>query len=277
MDHAPVRPTGLVLKRARSISPGNSRVRVVPWQGDAFTAMVGPKLTGPGPNAGDILNCLSSLHQLGVERAVTPALNPQDIQPFLQAGFQPRERLHLLAYPLVPGQANTESLKASVRLKAGRAWHRDSVIDIDKMAFESFWQFDRRMLQEARGATPSHRFRIATSRRNRAGAHDGEPESQAESSRDRDGSRNTVLGYAVTGRAGQRGYLQRLAVAPSAQGQGLGTALVKDSLRWLQRRGVRTAYVNTQERNEGAFQLYQRLGFIPQTEGLVVLSWESRR
>jgi ribosomal protein S18 acetylase RimI-like enzyme len=118
------------------------------------------------------------------------------------------------------------------------------------MAFDSFWQFDRRMLDEARGATPAHRFRIATSPGNK-----------------------TVVGYAVTGRAGQRGYLQRLAVAPSAQGQGIGTALIQDSIHWLNRRGVRTAYVNTQERNEGAFQLYQRLGFLPQPEGLVVLSW----
>ncbi len=252
MDHAPVRPTGLVLKRARSTSPGNSRVRVVPWQGDAFTALVGPKLTGRGPGVGDILDCLASLQQLGVERAVTPALNPQDTQPFLQAGFQQRERLHLLAYPLLPGQPSSALLRRSVRLKAGRAWHRDSVIAIDKMAFDSFWQFDRRMLDEARRATPAHRFRIATAPRSKS-----------------------VIGYAVTGRAGQRGYLQRLAVAPSVQGQGIGTALIQDSIHWLQRRGVRTAYVNTQERNEGAFQLYQRLGFLPQPEGLVVLSWDA--
>ncbi len=255
MDHAPVRPTGLVLKRARSTSPGNSRVRVVPWQGDAFTALVGPKLTGRGPSTSDILDCLSSLRQLGVKRAVTPALNPQDTQPFLQAGFQPRERLHLLAYPLLPGQRVNTSPQTSVRIKAGRAWHRDSVIGIDKMAFDSFWQFDRRMLQEAMGATPTHRFRIATSRSN--------------------DDNKAVLGYAVTGRAGQRGYLQRLAVAPFAQGQGIGTALIQDSTHWLHRRGVRTAYVNTQERNEGAFQLYQRLGFLPQPEGLVVLSWDA--
>ncbi len=254
MDHAPVRPTGLVLKRARSTSPGNSRVRVVPWQGDAFTALVGPKLTGRGPSTGDVLDCLSSLRQLGVKRAVTPALNPQDTQPFLQAGFRQRERLLLLAHPLLPGQRYSAP-QTSFRLRAGRTWHRDAVIGIDKMAFDSFWQFDRRMLQEARGATPAHRFRIATSR---------------ESTGDK-----TVLGYAVTGRAGQRGYLQRLAVAPSAQGQGIGTALVQDSIRWLHRRGVRTAYVNTQERNEGAFQLYQRLGFLPQPQGLVVLSWDS--
>lgn len=252
MDHAPVHPTGLVLKRARSNSPGNSRVHVVPWQGDAFTALVGPKLSGRGPSAGDILNCLSALRQLGVQRAVTPALTPQDAQPFLQAGFQPRERLHLLAYPLLPTQQVSRTPQTSSHLKAGRTWHLRSVINIDKLAFDSFWQFDRRMLQEARGATPAHRFRIAASRGDK-----------------------TVLGYAVTGRAGQRGYLQRLAVAPTAQGQGIGSALIQDSIHWLHTRGVRTAYVNTQERNVGAFQLYQRLGFLPQPEGLVVLSWDS--
>ena len=72
----------------------------------------------------------------------------------------------------------------------------------------------------------------------------------------------SVVGYAVTGRAGTRGYLQRLAVAPATtNGRGIGTALVVDGLRWLRRWGAKEVLVNTQEANEAAVQLYEPLGF----------------
>lgn len=249
MDHAPLHPSGPGLKRVRATSTGTSRLRVVPWQGNEFVAQVAP--SGRGPTTNDVLHCLSSLRQLGVHRAVTPALNPRDARPFAEAGFQVHEHLHLLAYPLdnPPTLVGKRSSK-DISLKSGRPWHQDSVIAVDQLAFEPFWQFDRQMLSEARHATPFHRFRVAT----------------------RNGS---LIGYAVTGRAGHRGYLQRLAVDPSVEGEGIGTGLVNDSLTWLQRRGAKTVFVNTQERNQRAFELYQYLGFEPQPEGLIVLNWDS--
>jgi len=80
-----------------------------------------------------------------------------------------------------------------------------------------------------------------------------------------------VVGYCVTGRAGRRGYLQRLAVRPSQQGRGLGQALVADSLQWLKRRGVSSVVVNTQVENERALALYLAMGFRLQPSGLEVL------
>ena len=59
-----------------------------------------------------------------------------------------------------------------------------------------------------------------------------------------------VVGYAITGRAGEIGYLQRLAVDPGHQHEGIGTALVADGLWWAARRGVaqgtRVAYFGVQ-------------------------------
>ena len=80
-----------------------------------------------------------------------------------------------------------------------------------------------------------------------------------------------VVGYAVTGRAGPRGYLQRLAVHPDHQRAGLGGALVVDGLRWLRRWGAKEVLVNTQEGNEPAVRLYEALGFQLRPEGLAVL------
>jgi ribosomal protein S18 acetylase RimI-like enzyme len=79
------------------------------------------------------------------------------------------------------------------------------------------------------------------------------------------------VAYAVTGRAGPRGYLQRLAVDPPAQGVGVGAALVVDGLRWLRRWGAKEVMVNTQEGNAAAVRLYERLGFRLQADGLAVL------
>jgi GNAT superfamily N-acetyltransferase len=80
-----------------------------------------------------------------------------------------------------------------------------------------------------------------------------------------------IVGYAVCGRAGHRGYVQRLAVAPSYQGRGVGAALLGDGLRWLRRWGARDALVNTQEDNDRSLRLYLRSGFVLQTDDLAVL------
>ena len=75
----------------------------------------------------------------------------------------------------------------------------------------------------------------------------------------------------MTGRAGRRGFLQRLAVDPAREGHGLGRALVLDGLVWLRRRGVERVVVNTQEANQRALALYEQLGFRRQHAGLAVL------
>ena len=206
-------------------------------------ALVGPARAGHSPSAADIERCVTTLAGRGVTEAVTPALSPYEAEPFFQAGFTLHEELHLLARPL-----DSPPPEPTHRLRTGRPWHRKTVLDIDARAFEAFWQFDKFSLKESRRATPANRFMIAT-------------------------GQGGVLGYAVTGRAGSRGYLQRLAVDPDHAGQGIGSSLVHDCLQWLHRRRVGLALVNTQQRNERALALYERLGFVRQREGLLVLRW----
>ena len=80
-----------------------------------------------------------------------------------------------------------------------------------------------------------------------------------------------VSAYAITGRAGEYGYLQRVAVHPDARRRGWGSALVADALLWLWEHGTARVFVNTQLENRAALELYEASGFTLMPEGLLVL------
>lgn len=213
------------------------------WRGHDDIVVISPLPDRPGPGVDDVRREVERLGRRGVRRVLTGALHHGELGPFLAAGFTEHERLHLLRHDLrVLPEPTTE-----VRLR--RSWRRDhaAVLGIDGRAFDGFWALDRRGLEDAVRATPASRFRLATA------AH-GE-----------------VIGYAVTGRAVDRGYLQRLAVDPERHRGGVGRALVVDGLRWLRRTGARVAVVNTQEHNDPALGLYLATGFVPEPRGLNVL------
>lgn len=178
-----------------------------------------------------------------MRRLITGALTDDEQGPFRATGFTVHDRLHLLRHDLTD---LPDTSTATPRVRRARTRDHTTVLAVDGRAFEPFWRLDQAGLEDALGATSSARFRVIA-----------DPE---------------VVGYAVTGRAGDRGYLQRLAVEPPHRGRGLGAALVLDGLRWLRRRRVSSAVVNTQVGNDAAFTLYQRLGFVPQPSGLTVLS-----
>ncbi len=121
---------------------------------------------------------------------------------------------------------------------------------MDRAAFPPFWQLDDTALTEALAATRSARLRVI------------------------DGPDGEIVAYAVCGRTASRGYVQRLAVHPSYEGLGYGTALLVDGLHWLARWGARDALVNTQESNRRSRALYTRSGFQLQPSGLAVLRLE---
>jgi ribosomal protein S18 acetylase RimI-like enzyme len=223
-------------------------MRVRPWRGAPDVAHLAPGPDGaPGPDL--VARCLDTLRERGCTRALTSALAPADARPFVDAGFSVRERLHLLAHDLddVPRPA-----RGTRRARAG---DRAAVLALDTLSFDEFWRLDPPGLDDALHATPTARFRVADT--------DG---------RGADGrGADRLRAYAISGRAGRQGYLQRLAVAPSARGQGWGRTVVSDGLRWLRRHGARRAFVNTQRGNEAALALYESCGFRRVGLGLCVL------
>ncbi len=226
------------------LSSGRERVRTGPWRGDGRVAYLAPISDTPPPSAGFIQSCLGELSARGYSSVITAALSASERQPFYVAGFSDQERLRLLIHDLeqVPRWSGRTVRKA-------RRSDRPQVLGIDAATFSAFWRLDEWGLDQALAATPVARFRVATV--------DGR-----------------VTGYAITGRAGTDGYLQRLAVDPAYQRRGLGRALALDGLHWLRRKGTTRAVVNTQLGNTPAFSLYQGLGFRGQSSDLVVLRRE---
>lgn len=224
---------------------GSPRLRVRPWQADARVAHIAPVVDCLGPlSADDVDATVTHLRDRGYRAIVTAALHRADRQPFADVGFVETERLHLLLHGL--GHVAAASAAPGIALRRGRRRELGEVLAVDHAAFAPFWRLDGAGLDEALSATATVHFQTA---------------------RDHSG----IVGYAVCGRAGHRGYVQRLAVHPSSQGRGAGAVLLADGLRWLRRWGAHDALVNTQERNTRSLRLYRRAGFVLQPEGLAVL------
>lgn len=222
-----------------------TRLRARPWQADARIAHVAPATDFLGAlTPADIGRALRYLRTQGYRSVITAALHRADRRPFFEAGFVETERLHLLLHPL--DDVAPVGPLPGIDVRRGRRRDQDEALHVDHAAFAPFWRLDAAGLAEALSATSAVHFQVA---------------------RDAGG----VVGYAVCGRAGHRGYVQRLAVAPSHQGRGIGGALLVDGLRWLRRWGARDALVNTQEDNDRSLRLYQRSGFVLQPDGLAVL------
>jgi ribosomal protein S18 acetylase RimI-like enzyme len=226
---------------------GRERARAGRWRGDSDgdVAILNPVPNAPLPSAEFLHRCLETLADRGYRRVVTGALSPLEQTGFLAAGFDVAERLHLLGIDLAV-ELPTGPPGYPLR-RVGRR-RRGDVLSVDQAAFPLFWQFDRAGLADALRATPTVRFRAAI-----------EPS-------------GAIAGYAISGRSGPRGFVQRLAVHPQQQRAGTGRRLLLDGLRWMQRRGVARAVVNTQVGNEAALSLYLQTGFQEEPVGLSVLS-----
>jgi len=227
------------------LTVGRARVRAGSWHGRDDLAYLVP-LSGAATLTGNTLaDIRERLRRQGFREVVTAAVGPSERDMFTADGFTDREQLHLLRHDLKTHMPEPPTKAHAIR----RGTRRDhpGVLAVDQATFDDFWQLDEDGLREAIDATPVSRLRVV---------------------RGRD---TMIIGYTVAGRSGEHGYLQRLAVAPSAQGTGLGAALVSDTLHWLRRRGSTVAWVNTQEANASALRLYERLGFEPAAHRLTVL------
>ena len=229
---------------------GQDRLRLRPWAGEAGTGLLILLTPGRAVSESTAAAAAGAAMARGYQRLRTSALSHVESEPFLRAGFQPCQQLALLSRPIQarPSKDSISPGNGSIAIRRARRRDRPSVLAVDHAAFEPFWQLDQAGLRDALRATPFRHFRIAH--------------------QDAD---TGPTGYAISGRSGPSGYLQRLAISPSRQGQGAGAALVMDGLKWMARWGATHVWVNTPQHNTGALRLYERLGFEQVPSGLQVL------
>jgi ribosomal-protein-alanine N-acetyltransferase len=75
-----------------------------------------------------------------------------------------------------------------------------------------------------------------------------------------------LIGYQISTSGPMGGHLARLAVLPSRQGNGIGSALVHDVVDKFERRGAVRVTVNTQRDNQSSLTVYEKAGFRPTSE-----------
>jgi [ribosomal protein S18]-alanine N-acetyltransferase len=72
-----------------------------------------------------------------------------------------------------------------------------------------------------------------------------------------------ILGYAGVMTVGDDADVQTIAVAPEAQGRGIGRLLLRSLLRTARERGCLQLFLEVRSDNEAALGLYAREGFAP--------------
>ena len=234
-----------------TITVGKQRFRIGPWHADGGVAHLSLPPRAGSPATEDLRAAVEAVQARGYRSVITSALEEGETEPFDALGFAELDRLQVLVHDLdgVDGmRRGGPDLPPGTKLRRGRRGDREHALAVDAAAFPDFWRLDAEGLADAEAATPHSRFRVATT-----------------------GGR--VIGYAVTGRGGESGFLQRLATDSGARRRGVATALVHDALIWCERRRCEQVFVNTQVSNEGALALYRHLGFRATPNDLVVLSW----
>jgi len=209
--------------------------RVRPWAFEPTVAHLVLYNQTRLPTPADILGWLEELRKVGYDTVRTGALGPQAGDRFERLAFEPIQSLMLLEHTTLSSVVKLPNKGAAPAVRLPTSADRDAS-RVDVAAFGPGWCIDRVGIGDVRSATPRHRALIVR-------------------------VDDEIVGYAISGRDGRNGYLQRLAVSPSHQHQGHGATLVTDALRWMARWRVQRALVNTHVGNDAALALYHRLGF----------------
>lgn len=192
--------------------------------------------------SGFIEACTTRLYDIGAPAVLSSPLAPSARRPWEGAGFVDYLDLALMRLSL------DDPISAPSHLVI--RWDDfdlDRMLEIDRRAFPEFWRFDRAGLLESTQATSTANvFAI------------------------RDGDVG-ITGYAVVGYGSAISYLQRVAVDPEWQGQGMGRSLIRAAARSAQRQGSKAMLLNTQFDNEPAMSLYEVEGYVQLPESLAVL------
>ncbi len=217
---------------------GWSRADARPWNQDVAEASI--RLVRGGSTF--LAACASQLVEFGAESVLSPPLPKSGQGPWRDAGFDPFMDLALMrraldATPRAPDHLVVAADDIAI----------EELLAIDAVAFDSFWRFDANGLAEAIEATGRSSILII---------------------RDGDGH---PAAFAVVGFGSAISYLQRVAVDPAWQGQGMGRSLIRVAARKARSASAQVMLLNTQYDNARAIALYESEGFVQLPEPLGLL------
>ncbi len=225
-------PGPLTLRR------GWSRAEARPWNDAVRDAVL--RLVRGGPSF--LQACTKRMVELGAPTVISPPLANSARRGWENAGYRDFLDLALMRLSLEDHLPSPDHLV--VEADDGQM---DRFLAIDRAAFPEFWRFDELGIREALTATSRSSVFVI---------------------RDRDGD---PAGYAIVGYGHAISYLQRIAVHPDWQRQGMGRSLLRVSARAARDNGARVMLLNTQFDNDGAMDLYRSEGFVTMKEPLAVL------
>lgn len=219
-----------------ALRSGWSRVLARPWNDDLPDAAVRIERG----SAEFLETCVRWLFEAGAPSAISVPLQTGNRELWDRAGFTEYRRLRLMERALAGKLPDSDH---TVRPAQATEW--PEVARLDRECFAPDWRIGRLGLTDALAATPRSRLLVV--------------------------AEEAMVGFAVVGVSGSTGYLQRIAVDPGRQHEGVGRSLLRQSMRWARRRGARAMLLNTQTDNQRAAQLYLSDGFEILGQQLVVL------
>jgi [ribosomal protein S18]-alanine N-acetyltransferase len=110
-----------------------------------------------------------------------------------------------------------------------------ALLAIEEACFEDFWRYDALSFEEIAATHPY--FVVAE-------------------------LNGKVVGYQFNALEDEQGYLVRIAVHPSVNGQGVGIRLMSEAIAFFQQARVLRIMLNTQDDNVRAHRLYEWFGFV---------------
>ncbi len=148
------------------------------------------------------------------------------------AGFENRQNIVMLEWLSQPWASREAE---GIRIRKMTETDLPDVVRVDNESFDPLWHNSYETLQRALSQAL-----LATVAEDERG----------------------VIAYQVTTGSSSHAHLARLAVHPSAQGHGTGSAIVGDLFTKLVQSGYRKLSVNTQSDNETSLNLYKKMGFV---------------
>lgn len=212
-----------------ALSKGWARAHARPWNRSRVEAYL--RLVRGG--AGFLKAATAQILAIGPPAVISPPLLAGSQAVWREAGYETYTSLRLLRKSI---ETESEPLLPTAEVKEPK-WAR--IVEIDGGAFGADWQVELPALTEAMQSAATTVL---------LGVHHPE-------------ETDRLAGYAIVGVSGATGYLQRLAVAPAFQRQGLGRSLTRSSVNWSRRRGARQMILNTKPGNQEAQNLYLSEGF----------------